>query len=71
MTKRELLQYLAKYDEDMEVMILDEPNGNYGSPRIINFGPVMYKIQNVDAGDCCDCEGKVGQEVILIGFGSY
>ena len=70
MTKRELLQRLAKYDDDMEIMIMDEFNGN-GAPRTINFGPVCTTVTDEDVDETSDCEGLVGQEVIVIGFGSY
>ena len=70
MTKRELLQRLAKYDDDMEIMLMDEFNGN-GAPRAINFGPACSIVTDEDADGASDCEGLVGQEVIVIGFGSY
>ena len=70
MTKRELLQRLAKYDDDMEIMIMDEFNGN-GAPRTINFGPVITVVTDADADETSDCEEIAGQEVIVIGFGSY
>ena len=70
MKKRELLQRLAKYDKDREVMIMDEFNGG-GAPRTINFGPVCTTVTDEDVDETSDCEGLVGQEVIVIGFGSY
>ena len=55
---------------DMEVMIMDGPNGN-GFPRTINFGPIIHIINEGDEFVTDDCEGKVGTKVLLIGYGSY
>jgi hypothetical protein len=55
---------------EMEIMVLDGSNGG-GVPRTINFGPVVSKVNKSDEYETADCEGKVGQSVLIIGFGSY
>ncbi len=61
---------LSKLDPNSELMILDSFNGA-GYPREINFGPIPHVITEEDANESADCEGKVGQKVFVIGFGSY
>jgi hypothetical protein len=70
-TVGQLKELLSKYDDDVEVMILDGFNGG-GNPRAINSGPREYKITQSDIDEMGDCEHKeVGEQVILLGYGSY
>lgn len=55
---------------EKEVMILDGFNGG-GSPRTINLGPSVYSITQLDADETGDCEDRVGEEIIRLGFGCY
>ena len=65
----DLISLLSELSQDAEVMILDGFNGG-GFPREINmFGDREIAAEDVE--ECCDCEGKVGQTVILLGYGSY
>ncbi len=70
MTKKQLIQALEQFPDDMQVTVLDGFNGG-GSPREINDGPHIRKITENDAEDCADCEDLVGQTVIVLGYGSY
>lgn len=70
MTINQLIKKLQQYDPNLDVMINDSNNnGNY--PRTINFGPVLRKIQEFQVEQVADCEGKLGEKVIIIGFGCY
>lgn len=51
-------------------MILDGFNAG-GTPREINFGPVLKTVTAEDAEDAADCEDLEGRAVIAIGFGCY
>lgn len=55
---------------DQELMVLDGFNGG-GFPREINFGPVPRTISQEGEDECGDCEGMVGEEVLVIGYGCY
>lgn len=70
MTVGQLIKRLLAHDLNQEVMILDSFNGA-GMPREINLGPAEQGITQVDADDCADCEDKVGQVVVVLGFGCY
>jgi hypothetical protein len=70
MTKKELVQKLERFPDDVQVMIKDSFNGA-GIPREINSGPREHKITKEDAEESADCEEIVGQKVVVIGFGSY
>lgn len=50
--------------------LLDSFNGG-GSPRTINLGPYPREIEQVDKDYTADCEGRIGETVIVIGYGSY
>ena len=65
MTKAELIACLAEYPDDMEVMINDH------GALDLNFGPTLYYITQQDEDDTGDCDGRVGEQVILIGGGCY
>lgn len=54
LTVRNLIDLLSKFDEDLEVMILDGFNGG-GNPRRINIGPVLDEIQPEDIDNTADC----------------
>lgn len=71
MTAKELIKHLRNYDASTEVMILDGPNGS-GEPREINLlSDELHSITKRESRETADCEGKVGQKVILLGYGSY
>lgn len=70
MTKQELLRRLDKFPNDVEVMILDGFNGG-GVPRTINLGPSDHIITETDADEACDCEDRVGEKVVVLGYGFY
>ena len=70
MTVAELIKRLSEFRPDMEVMILDGFNGG-GHPREINLGPTTRVITPVDDDQCADCEGRTGEFVITMGYGSY
>ena len=71
MKKEELIARIMKSVPDgAEVMILDGFNGG-GSPREINLGPLPRLITSEDGDDSCDCEDLVGEQVYVIGYGSY
>lgn len=70
MTVKELIEALQGYNENREVMIIDGFNGK-GVPRTINYGPSPLVIQHIDADDTADCECRVGESVLVIGFGCY
>lgn len=70
MTIKQLIERLQKYSPDSKVMILDGFNGG-GEPREINLGPYERTITAQNAKDGADCEGLVGKEVIIMGYGCY
>lgn len=70
MTKHELLARLEKYPDNMEIMILDGFNGG-GEPREINHGPCAVTITKENKDEGADCEGKVGEKIVIIGYGCY
>ena len=70
MNKRHLLEALASVSDDDEIMILDGWNGG-GVPRTINLGPVVRTITEADADESADCEDRVGQRVVCLGYGCY
>lgn len=64
---KELIAKLSQYPQETEVMI----NERGGCPREINIGPLTRAITQGDADDGADCEGLVGVEVVIIGYGDY
>ena len=70
MTVQDLILNLQNFKPDYQVMILDPQNDN-GVPRKINFGPVYQYVDSSDADQTVDCEGLVGQDVVVLGFGCY
>jgi hypothetical protein len=70
MTVTELIQELMDVPLNTEVMILDGFNGG-GEPREINLGPSLRKITKKNAQESADCENKVGNTVLVIGYGCY
>jgi len=66
-----MIEHLSKFDDNTEVMILDGFNG-CGNKRDINLTPSNLRaITEEDAEDCGDCEGRVGENVIILGYGCY
>jgi hypothetical protein len=55
---------------DVEVMILDGFNAS-GTPRTINYGPYYLRIEKEDAEASADCEGRVGENIVVVGYGCY
>lgn len=70
MTVQELINHLSSFDPESQIMILDSFNGG-GSPRDLNHGPRYYFIKEIDGRDCSDCEDRIDEKVVLIGFGCY
>lgn len=70
MTIQDLILRLQNFRQDTEVMILDGFNGG-GDPREINLGPKLRTITEQDANCGADCEGKVGHNVVVMGYGFY
>lgn len=73
----QLIEKLSKLDPSLEVAILDGFNGG-GSPRTINYGPLMWdkedieeSIQLDDELDYSDLNSKSGTPIVLMGFGCY
>ena len=70
MTISELVNQLTAYPPETEVMILDGFNGG-GEPREINIGPTDREITKRNAAEGADCENKVGNTVVILGYGCY
>jgi hypothetical protein len=70
MTIQEPIDRLMELPKDQEIMILDGFNGG-GNPRTLNFGPTRRKIYHTDEDETTDCEGLVGESVIVLGSGCY
>lgn len=70
MKAEQLITLLSKFPGDTEVMLLDSHNGG-GYPRTINFGPLKHRVNKADVDNCADCEGKHGQQVVIMGYGCY
>lgn len=70
MNIRELIERLSEYPEESEVMILDGFNGS-GFPREINLGPTTRIITRSDEDNTADCDGVVGYEIVIMGYGCY
>lgn len=66
----DLIRRLQQYPADAEVMVLDGFNGG-GDPRTLNLGPLVRRITEEHAENSGDCEERVGEEVIVIGYGCY
>ncbi|MBW4460545.1 MAG: hypothetical protein KME47_09930 [Nodosilinea sp. WJT8-NPBG4] len=70
MLKSKLIERLNKIDGDFEVMILDGFNGG-GYLRDINLGPCLTSIDSDNVENCADCEGRLAEIVIEMGYGCY
>lgn len=70
MTVAELIKVLGNYPSDMEVMVLDSHNGG-GTPRTVNLGPNERTLSAENAEDAADCEDRVGERVVVLGYGCY
>lgn len=70
MTVKELIKILQLKNQDMEVMILDGNNGG-GVPRSLNLGPTHRFITEANHKESADCENRMGEPIIVLGFGSY
>lgn len=71
MTVAELIERLREHPPDADIMILDGFNAG-GFPRTINGGPSGRSISEEDRDGAADCEDlPVGQEVVVLYFGSY
>jgi hypothetical protein len=71
MTIAELREQLSEFPDDMEIMILDGFNGGGGVLLEINIRLWTRTITDEDVADTADCEGRVGEAVVVIGYGSY
>ena len=70
MKKSELIKRLEEIDGDPEVMILDGFNGG-GAKRDLNLGPILDRVTKSDHSETSDCKGRIGEKVIVIGYGCY
>ena len=70
MTVKELIKILQSKNQDMEVMILDGSNGG-GTPRTLNLGPTHRFITEGNNKESSDCENRIGEPIVVIGFGCY
>lgn len=70
MTVQELMKRLEAFHPSMQVMVLEGFNGG-GILRDINSGPKLRTIDQIDANETADCEDRVGENVVAIGYGSY
>ena len=71
MSVSELIQHLSKFDGDLEVMLLDGFNAQ-GNKRSITFAPAgLREITLQDEEESGDCEDKIGNKVVILGFGYY
>jgi hypothetical protein len=70
MTVAELIRILQCKNQESEVMVMDGSNGG-GSPRSLNFGPTDRFITEENHQATADCENRVGEHVVVIGYGSY
>lgn len=70
MTIAGLIERLSKYDQNLKVMILDGFNGG-GAPRDLNLGPHRMKIAEEHAEETADCEDRVGETIVVLGYGCY
>lgn len=67
---KELMERLSRLNPETDIMIMDGSNGG-GAPRDLNLGPCEHTITEEDADDVADCEERVGEIVIVMGFGCY
>ena len=71
MTKKQMIERLARFDDDTQIMILDGFNGG-GDPRSINLSPIEHVITEREANNGNDCEEiGAGTRVAVIGYGCY
>jgi hypothetical protein len=70
MTTKQLIQLLRKHPPTAQVMILDGFNGG-GAPRDLNLGPALQAISSEDADATADCEQRIGEKVVVLGYGCY
>lgn len=70
MTVAQLMERLSKLNPNMEVMILDGHNGG-GHPREINLGPKVEQITTPDMEAVAECEERLGEEIVILGYGNY
>lgn len=70
MTIAQLIARLQEYSPETEVMVLDGFNGG-GVPRDLNLGPTEQVIVAEDEEAAADCEGRVGEKVVVLGYGCY
>lgn len=59
---------LSKFDDSLEVMVLDGFNGG-GDPRNISISSEPIEITSEYKGH--DCEGKIGDMVVILSYGNY
>jgi hypothetical protein len=67
----QIIRHLSQFDGKTEVMILDGFNGG-GNKRDINLRPSdLLTITKEDSERSGDCEGRVGEQVVVLGYGCY
>jgi hypothetical protein len=69
-TAKELIAKLQQFNPESEVMVLDSHNGG-GTPRTINLGPTFHHLTAGDSEEAADCEDRIGELVVLMGYGCY
>jgi hypothetical protein len=60
MTVAELMTTLATMDPSLQVMVVDQIG-----PQIVS-GPYLSTITEQNADDCGDCEGRVGEQIVIL-----
>jgi hypothetical protein len=68
MTVSELIDRLQKLPADYEVMVENSAAGS--GPQDVQSAKDTT-ISQSDANNCGECEGRVGERIVLLSFGSY
>lgn len=69
-TVAELITQLSQFNPKSHVLVNSGPNGS-GSPYDLNQGPISHTITEDDANSTADCENRIGEQIVLIGFGCF
>lgn len=59
MTVGDLISALQHFDRDVDVMVMDSVGPQDAS------SPSLYTIVQEDEDDCADCDGRVGEVVVI------
>lgn len=68
MTVAQLIYRLQQLDPGLDVMVLDGGSGS-GHPRDLTFGPIVNEIKEADEENSGDCDGRLGEKVVILGHG--